>query len=98
MITCPFSVRPKPASLGDYTFNNSFVGMMINLRIVSSILEGVKLINDDMQALKKNFLEPFAIRFSYAFGSQLPPSAIHKGIEDGTAKYTFGFSNVPGPR
>ena len=41
-MACPFSLRPPPKFLGDYTFDNNFAIVNLNLRLVDSLKEGVK--------------------------------------------------------
>ena len=53
-MACPFSLRPPPTALGDYTFDNNFAIVNLKLRLVSSLSEGLKQINRDMLDLKKS--------------------------------------------
>ena len=60
---CPYSLRPKPACQGEYVLDNCFVDLIVSIRVVSSIVEGTKIISRDMQTSKNNYLEPFALKF-----------------------------------
>jgi len=96
-MACPFSLRPPPKHLGDFTFDNDFAIVNLNLRLVDSLTEGIKLINRDMLALKKS-IEPIGLYYVIMIVMQLPSFLRWYILEDYTTKMTFGFSNVPGPR
>ena len=96
-MACPFSLRPPPKFLGDYTFDNNFAIVNLNLRLVDSLTEGVKQINRDMQELKKS-IEPIGLYYLISIMMQLPAFLRSLILEDYGDKMTFGFSNVPGPR
>ena len=66
-------------------------------RLVDSLQEGVHLINRDMAGLKKS-IEPAGLYYLIKIVMQLPDFIRQAVLEDFTAKMTFGFSNVPGPR
>ena len=96
-MACPFSLRPPPTALGDYTFDNNFAIVNLKLRLVSSLSNGLKQINRDMLDLKKS-IEPIGLFYLIKLVMQLP-GFIHWHIfEDYANKMTFGFSNVPGPK
>ena len=59
-MACPFSLRPPPKKLGDYTFDNNFAIINLNLRLVDSLKEGLISLNRDMNAMKKSF-EPIGL-------------------------------------
>lgn len=41
-MACPFSLRPPPKKLGDFTFDNDFAIVNLKLRLVDNLVEGVK--------------------------------------------------------
>jgi len=96
-MACPFSLRPPPKHLGDYTFDNKFAIVNLNLRLVDNLKEGVKVINRDMQGLK-NSIEPIGLYYLILIVMSLPSFVRWYVLEDYVSKMTFGFSNVPGPR
>ena len=51
-MTCPFSLRRAPEELNDFTFNNDFSIVPIELRLVDNISTGIKEISRDMNRLK----------------------------------------------
>ena len=67
------------------------------MRLVDNLVEGVKLINRDMQELKKS-IEPIGLYYLIGIMMQLPSFLRWYILEDYGDKMTFGFSNVPGPR
>ena len=95
-MACPFSLRAPPKHLGDYSFDNNFAIVNLNLRLVDSLKEGVKQINRDMQELKKS-IEPIGLYYLIGLMMQLPAFLRAQVLEDYGDKMTFGFSNVPGP-
>ena len=70
-MACPFSLRPPPRHLGDYTFDNNFAVVNLNLRLVDNLKEGVKLISSDMQEVKKS-IEPVGLYYLIGIMMQLP--------------------------
>ena len=60
-MACPFSLRPPPAFLGDFTFDNNFAIVNLNLRLIDSF-DGLSQINRDMIALKKS-IEPIGLYY-----------------------------------
>ena len=71
--------------------------MALKLRLVDSIDVGLKLINQDMNALKKS-MEPIGLSYMIKVVMQLPEFLRAFILEDFCGKMTFGFSNVPGPK
>ena len=96
-MACPFSLRPAPKFLGDFTFDNNFAICNMKLRLVDNLKEGIKPINRDMIALK-NSIEPIGLYYLIQIVMQLPNVIRWYVLEDYTSKMTFGFSNVPGPK
>ena len=66
-MACPFSLRPPPKFLGDYTFDNDFAIVNLKMRLVNNLKEGVKIISSDMNVLKKS-IEPIGIFYAIAIG------------------------------
>lgn len=96
-MACPFSLRAPPKFVGDFTMDNDFAIVNLNMRLVDSLTEGVKLINRDMNELKKS-IEPVMLSFLIKLVMQLPEFLRSAILEDYCDKMTFGFSNVPGPK
>jgi len=96
-MACPFSLRPPPKKLGDYTFDNNFAIVNLAFRLVDSLEGGVQLIHRDMQRLKTS-IEPVGLFFLIKIVMQTPHFIRYLVFEDYTNKMTFGFSNVPGPK
>ena len=42
VMTCPFSLRPPPQTLTDFTFGNDFAIVPLSLRLVDSLTNGIK--------------------------------------------------------
>ena len=97
VMACPFSLRRAPKELLDFEFNNDFAIVALNLRLVDSISSGLKLINQDMNALKKS-MGPIGLSYMIKIVMQLPEFLRAHILEDFCGKMTFGFSNVPGPK
>lgn len=96
-MACPFSLRAPPKSLGDYTFDNNFAIVNMNLRLVNSLKDGLSAINRDMHAIKKSF-EPFGSYYLTKVAMFMPEFLRRKILNLGSEKMTFGYSNVPGPK
>lgn len=96
-MACPFSLRPAPQDLGDFTFDNNFAIVSMKLRLVDNLTSGISLINRDMMALK-NSMEPIGLSYLIKVAMLLPEFLRSFIFEDFSDKMTFGFSNVPGPK
>ena len=96
-MACPFSLRPPPKKLGDYTFDNNFAIINLNLRLVDSLKEGLISLNRDMNAMKKSF-EPIGLFYLTKCVIALPEFVRRKLLNMTAQTMTFGFSNVPGPK
>ena len=96
-MACPFSLRPTPRFVGDFTMDNNFAIVNLNLRLVDSLKEGIKVLSRDMQALKTS-IEPIGLYYLINIVMWLPNIIRWYILEDYADKMTFGFSNVPGPK
>ena len=96
-MACPFSLRAPPKFLGDFTFDNNFSIVNMNLRLVDSLKEGLPAINRDMNLMKKSF-EPIGYFYLTKVLMQLPEFLRRKIMELSSTTLTFGYSNVPGPK
>ena len=93
----PFSLRPPPTKLGEFTFDNNFAILNLNLRLVDTLGEGIKLISKDMADLKKS-MSPISVYYIMNLCCWMPDAIRNLLLEDYADKMTFGFSNVPGPK
>ena len=96
-MTCPFSLRPPPKTLTDFTFDNDFAIVPLKLRLVNSVTNGIKALHQDMVAMKKS-LDPIGWCYSIKLAMFLPTFLRDFILEDFCDRMTFGFSNVPGPK
>ena len=96
-MACPFSLRRAPEELLDFEYNNDFAIVSLKLRLVETVKNGLKMINSDMNALKKS-KEPIGLSYLIKVTMQLPEFLRALILEDFCEKITFGFSNVPGPK
>ena len=94
---CPFSLRPAPKALNDFTFNNDVSVVPTRLRLVDSISSGVKRLNEDMNAIK-NSIDPIVFNYKTRFTMFFPQFIRDLIFEDLCDRMTIGFSNVPGPK
>ena len=96
-MACPFSLRPPPKTLGDFTFNNDFSIVPLNLRLIDNYDTGLHQINSDMNVMKKS-ISPIVLAYLLKLVMMLPEFLRAYLNEDLSNKMTFGFSNVPGPK
>ena len=96
-LACPFSLRPPPKHLGDYTFDNNFAVISMKLRLIDSLKDGLADINQDMLNLKKSF-EPIGSYYLTKITNHLPEFMRRFAGEKLCSSITFGYSNVPGPK
>ena len=97
IMACPFSLRRPPEALNDFEFDNNFAIVPLQLRLIDNMKTGIKLLNQDMNALKKS-IEPIGLVYLIKIVMQLPEFLRAFILEDFCDKMTFGFSNVPGPK
>ena len=79
------------------SFDNDFAILNLNLRLVDTLGEGIKLISKDMADLKKS-MSPISVYYIMNLCCWMPDAIRNLLLEDYADKMTFGFSNVPGPK
>ena len=96
-LSCPFSLRPPPKHVLDFTFDNEFAILPIKMQLVDSYQSGFQIIKRDMNAVKKS-MTPFGFLYVAKIVMAIPNQFFRNFmIGLSSNRMTFVFSNVPGP-
>jgi diacylglycerol O-acyltransferase / wax synthase len=90
-------MREKPKHLNDFTFDNQFSILSVDMRLVDNIEKGLVQIRNDLAYLKTSPM-PFGYYYLTQLVMRSPHFIANMLIEDLGHKLTMGFSNVPGPK
>lgn len=55
MFIMPFSLRPPPKDISNFEFNNQFIPLPVEMRLVSDFKSGLKMITSDLKKIKNSF-------------------------------------------